>query len=116
MSQVQDTAIPITTQIRNHWVVTLSALLALLATGAVVLALAIGGGSTKASTPVAQSSHPAVRSDGGPDESAVAARVGSRPTAGPDESKVAASIASASEPAAAANRPDESKTASSITH
>jgi hypothetical protein len=116
MSQVQDTAIPLTTQIRNHWIVALSALLALLATGAVVLALALEGGSTNASTPVAQSSHPAVRSDGGPDESAVAARVGSRPTAGPDESKVAASISSASEPAAAASRPDESRIASSITH
>ena len=116
MSQVQDTAIPFTTQIRNHWIVALSALLALLATGAVVLALAIDGGSTTASAPVAQSSHAAVRSDGGPDESAVAARVGSRPIAGPDESRVAASISSASEPSAAAGRPDESKIATYIAH
>jgi len=99
MSQVSHTAIPLSDQIRNHWIVALSALLALVATIAVVLALAIDGGSTKASAPVAQSSHQVARSDGGPDESKVAASIGSAsdesaPSASrPDESKVAASIA-----------------------
>jgi len=92
MSQMPHTAIPLTTQIRNHWIVALSALLALLATAVVVLALVLEGGSTRASTPLAKSSQPAVRSDGGPDESAVAAGVGSRTTPGPNESKVAAYI------------------------
>jgi hypothetical protein len=114
MSQVPHTAIPLTNQIRNHWIVALSALLALLATAAVVLALAIDGGSMKASAPVAQSSHQAARSDGGPAESAVAAAVGSRTSAAPDESKIAASIGSASEPAPPASRPDETKVAASI--
>jgi hypothetical protein len=68
------------------------------ATIAVVLALTIDGGSTKASAPVAQGSHQAARSDGGPDESKIAASIGSAgesaPLAGrPDESKIAASIA-----------------------
>lgn len=119
MSQVSHTAIPLTNQIRNHWVVALSALLALLATIAVVLALAIDGGSTKVSAPVAQSSHEAARTDGGPDESAVAAAIGS-PRGGaafasrPDESKVAAALGSATGSAPPASRPDESKVAASI--
>jgi hypothetical protein len=119
MSQVSPTAIPLTDQIRNHWIVALSALLALLATIAVVLALAIDGGSTKVSAPVAESSQQAVRSDGGPDESKIAASIGSAggsaPLASrPDESNVAASIGSASESAPLASRPDESKVAASI--
>jgi hypothetical protein len=115
MSQVPHEAIPLTNQIRNHWIVALSALLALMATVAVVLVLAIDGGSTPASAPVAQGSQPAARSYGGPDESAVAAAVGSRPTTlRPDESKIAASIGSASEPAPLAGRPDESKVAAAI--
>jgi hypothetical protein len=119
MSQVSHTTIPLTDQIRNHWIVALSALLALLATIAVVLALAIDGGSTSASVPVAQSSNQAARSDGGPDESRIAAAVGSPSESAPlatrpDESKVAASIGSGSESAASATRPDESKVAASI--
>jgi hypothetical protein len=119
MSQVSHAAIPLTNQIRNHWIVALSALLALLVTAAVVLVLAIDGGSSDATAPVAQSSHPTARSDGGPDESKVAASIGSAseavpPAMRPDESKVAASIGSASEAAPRANRPDESKIAASI--
>ena len=116
MSQVPHT-IPLKNQIRNHWIVAVSALLALLATAAVVLVLAIDGGSTDASTPVAQSSHPAARSDGGPDESAVAASVGSRTNAGVDESRIAVSIGSAGDRAPTpASRPDESRIAASIGH
>ena len=104
MSQVFHTASPLTNQIRNHWVVALSALLALLATIAVVLALAIDGGSTRVSAPVAQSSPEAARTDGGPDESAIAAAIGSARggaafASRPDESKVAAALGSASGPA-----------------
>ena len=97
MSQVSHTAIPLSDQVRNHWIVAPSALLALVATIAVVLAVAIDGGSTMPSAPVAQSSHQVARSDGGP-----------------DESKVAASIGSAGESAPLASRPDESKVAASI--
>ena len=116
MSQAPQTSIPLTNQIRDHWIVALSALLALLATVAVVLVLAIDGGSGDATAPVTQSSNPAARSDGGPDESAVAAAVGPRTSSGPDESKIAASIGSASEPAPAAPRPDQIKVSPSIRH
>jgi DedD protein len=119
MSQVSHTAIPLTNQIRNHWIVAVSALLALVVTAAVVLVLAIDGESIDATAPVAQSSHPTARADGGPDESRIAASIGSAseaapPAMRPDESKVAASIGSASEAAPPAMRPDESKVAASI--
>jgi hypothetical protein len=73
-----------------------SALLALLATAAVVLVLAIDGGSSDS---VAQKAQPALRSDGGPDESAVANSITQTPQ--PDrrggayvaESRIAAAIA-----------------------
>ena len=101
MSQVSHTAIPLTNQVRK---ITGSSPLALLTTIAVVLALAIDGRSTKVSASVAQSSHEADRTDGGPDESAVAAAIGSARggaafASRPDESKVAAALGSASGPA-----------------
>jgi hypothetical protein len=74
MSQVNNATIPLRDQIRGHWVVALSALLALAATVAVLLVLVIDGGSTSA--PVSQTSQSAARADGGPEESAVAASVG----------------------------------------
>ena len=78
-------------QVRTHWALALSALLALAATAAMVLVLAIDGGSSDTST-VAQRSQPAVRSDGGPDESAVALSVGSRLSPAPSESTIAAAV------------------------
>jgi hypothetical protein len=79
--------------IRHHWIVALSALLALLATTAVVLVLAIDGGSSDS---VALQSGPALRADGGPDESAVASAIATPQTesAYPAESRIAAAIAS----------------------
>jgi hypothetical protein len=95
MSQVTGST-PLRDQIRAHWVIGISALLALLATAAVVLVLAVDGGSPDTSS-TAHKSQPAARSDGGPEESAVADVVGTKgasPTAGrPDESRIAASIA-----------------------
>jgi hypothetical protein len=96
MSQVTHPTTSLRSQVRAHWIVGISALLALLATAAVALVLAIDGGSSDTSS-VAQTSQPAVRSDGGPDETAVAGFVGTRggsPAAGrPDESRIAASVA-----------------------
>jgi hypothetical protein len=77
-----------------------SALLALLATVAVVLVLAIDGGVSDGSS-VARSAQPALRSDGGLDESAIAASISHKPQpaprtdGGPEESAVAASVGTA---------------------
>ncbi len=92
MSQFSHPTIPIRSQLRSHWVAGLAALLALLGTAAIVLVLAIDGGSSTTSS-VSEQSQPAARPDNGPDESAVAASVGSRPSPGPSESAVAASLA-----------------------
>ena len=101
-------------QLSAYRIAVVSALLALLATAAVVLVLAIDGGATQTSAPAGQSTHPAYRSDGGPEESATAASVGSRTGVGPDESSIAATIGSAGEPAPAAGRPDENKIAATV--
>jgi hypothetical protein len=127
MSQLTQ-SISVKEQLRAHWVLALSALLALAATAAVVLVLAIEGGSSETTT-VAQRSQPAVRSDGGLDESAVAASVGSRMSPAPSESTIAAAVAgsvpsgywesaeprSSYQPAPAeASSPDESRIAASV--
>jgi hypothetical protein len=91
MSQLTQ-PISVREQLRAHWVLALSALLALAATVAVVLVLAIEGGSSETTT-AAQRSQPAVRSDGGPNESAVAVSVGSRMSPAPSESTIAAAVA-----------------------
>ena len=58
---------------------------------------------------------PAQRADGGPDESSVAAAVGSQPTTvGPEESGIAAAIGSGREPSPVPIRPDESSVAAAI--
>ena len=71
MSQVTSPTTTLRSQVRDHRTVAVSALLALLATVAVVLVLVIDGGSSNTSS-VAQRSQAALRSDGGPEESAVA--------------------------------------------
>jgi hypothetical protein len=91
MSQLTQ-PISVRQQLRGHWVLALSALVALAATLAVVLVLAIEGGSSETTT-AAQQSQPAARSDGGPGESAVATSVGSRISPGPSESTIAAAAA-----------------------
>jgi hypothetical protein len=104
MSHVSNTTtIPVTQQIRTHWVVALSALLALLATAAVVLVLVIDGGSSPTGGSVAESvgSHPSgaappVLPRAVPDnpayDAAVAEAIGARTSAGPDESKIGGPI------------------------
>jgi hypothetical protein len=109
MSQIAHPAVQ--SQLRAHWVGVLSALLALLAAIAVSLVLTLddGGSGTTASVAKGQA---AVRSDGGLEESAVAASVGSQPSAGPDESRVAAAIGSST--GVPTGGPDETVTAAWI--
>ena len=117
MSQVTQPKVHFGAQIRAHRMLALAALFALLATAGVVLAIALADNqstSTVSDQPVS-----AVRSDGGPEESAVAASVGSRAASRPDESKVAAAITVRGvNPAigtpAQAPRPDESAVATGI--
>ena len=93
MSQVVSPTAALKSQARHHWAIALSALMALLATTAVVLVLAIDGGPSES---VAQKAVPALRTDGGPEETGVAASVGSAQSDGAgayvSESRVAAAI------------------------
>jgi hypothetical protein len=117
MSHVTHPAPSARSQLRAHRVAALSALLALLATAAVVLVLAIDGGSSGIGNSVGERQQPAQGAYGGPDESAVAAAVGSRPapSARPDESTVAAAInRSAPAPQDFSGRPDESSVAAAV--
>jgi hypothetical protein len=94
--------------------IALAALLALLAAAAVALVLTL---SDNSSSTVADQPQSALRADGGPEETAVAAAVGSSPSvAPPDESKIAATLGRA-EPATRStpsSRPDESAVAAAI--
>ena len=98
---------------RTMW---LGALLALVATGAVVLILAIGNDSTDDATSVSAPSQPSLRSDGGPEETGVAASVGSRPSTGPSESSIAAAVGAASVPVSSTDTSgsSESRIASAV--
>jgi len=111
MSQVSNPTIQLRSQIQAHKVAWLAALLALIATATIALVMAIDGGSSTSS--VAEQPQPALRSDGGPNESSVAASVGSRPSAGPSESRVAASVGGASA-VRPTGGPDESSVAASL--
>jgi hypothetical protein len=116
MSQVTPSTLTARSQLRVHWIVAVSALLALLAAVAVTLVLIIDNGASTTNGSVAQP-QAAVRSDGGPSESAVAAAVGSQPSAGPDESNIAASIGGPTPiggPRLHPSGPDESAVAASI--
>jgi hypothetical protein len=117
MSQVAHPTFSLRSQLRAHWIVGVAALLALLATAAVVLVLAIDDGSSGSS--VAQKSQPALRTDGGPDESAVAGVVAARAFSGHAvlpaySSPTAAEAAAAAANRTSAGRPDESRIAASI--
>jgi hypothetical protein len=112
MSQVTNPTISVRDHVRAHRIVVLSALLALLATAAVVLVLTIGDESSIRTSSAAEQAQPALRSDGGPDESAVAASVGSRPSAIPHEGRIASAIAGGT--TRATGGPDESRVASSL--
>jgi hypothetical protein len=110
MSQLSQPTISLPTHARPRRAVWLAALLALAAGATVVLILALGSDSSVNVAPIsAQSS---VRSDGGPEESAVAAAIGSHPAVGPDESRVAAAVGRGS--SQSSTGPDESRTAASI--
>lgn len=78
---------------------------------AVVLLFTLGGSDFNA-PPSVVSHQPAVRSDGGPSETAVAASIRSRPSAGPSESAIAATVgAPAPRPTTG---PDESRIAAAV--
>jgi hypothetical protein len=113
MSHVVQPRLQVPGPLRKHRFVALAALLALVAMGAVVLVLAIV--DNRSTSSVADLPQQVTRTDGGPEESAVAAAIGSQPTViRPDESRIAAAISSAREPAPAPARPDESTVASAI--
>jgi hypothetical protein len=113
MSQLTHTGVPLSAQIKSHRLLALAGLMALVVTTAVVLVLAIGDSPSITST--ADRSQPAVRADGGPEETGVAAAIASQPAvAAPDESKIAAAIGSGREAASASTRPDESAVATAI--
>ena len=96
MSQVSHPTISLPTQLRSHRAVTLAWLLALAATAAIVLTIALDGDSPEYQPRVgAIESQPAPVADVGR-ESAVAAAVGTRATPFPDESRIAASVGSRS--------------------
>jgi hypothetical protein len=93
------------------------AMIAVVGLTAAVVILATDDESTtqlgSASQLISQDSADAARSDGGPEESAVAASVGTQPTvAGPDESSVAAAIGTADD--RATGGPDESIVAGTV--
>jgi hypothetical protein len=115
MSHVAQPTLSTRSQLRAHWVVAVSALAALLAAVAVVLVLVIDDG---ASTATSRNAAPqaAIRSDGGPNESAVAASVGTRSSPVPDEAAIAASVRAlgAGPYQPASEGPDESAVAASI--
>lgn len=102
-------------QLRAHRLVALVAMLAAVATAAVVLALTLGDDSSPVSSTDQPQPQPAVRADRGPEESAVADAIGSQPPAArPDESAVAAAIGSGGQASPAPARPDESAVAAAI--
>ena len=112
MSHLSYPSAPLT-RIREHRLLALAAVLALVATGAVVLALTLGQNSSTTST--AGRHQAAVRADSGPEETGVAAAIAVQPiVARPDESKIAAAIGSGRESVPVAPRPDESAVAAGI--
>ena len=92
------------------------AMIAVVGLTAAVVILAIqndGNTIVRAASPAAAPS--AIRSDGGPEESAVAATLGPQQTvSGADESRIAAAVGSGEFRPTAASGPDESTVASAI--
>ena len=112
MSQATQ-SVPLRHQLSANVVLAVSALLALLATVAVLLLVTTDGGSTQTSAAAGQSIHPRTNWNGRPLEGQVTTPAAAQTSSGPDESSIAASIGSAGEPATA-GRPDESGIAASI--
>ena len=83
----------------------------------VILAIQNDDGNTivRAASPANAPSASAIRSDGGPEESAVAATLGPQQTvSGADESRIAAAVGSGEIRSTAASGPDESTVANAI--
>lgn len=78
---------------RSARAILLAGLLALVVAGIIVLVLALNNSSTSSKGNAGAPSQPSLRTDGGPEESGVAAAVGSLPGSGPNESAIASSIA-----------------------
>ena len=112
MSQVTQPRISLPTHVRPRRTVWLGALLALTAGAAVVLILALGNEPAEVSPSVEAQAQPSLRSDGGPEESSVAANVGSRPAVSPNEAQIAASIAGTTPEVSTG--PDESRIAAAV--
>ena len=114
MSQV--TQPTITSPVHSRRAILLAGLLALIAAAAIVLVLALSddSGVTEAGAGSAQA-QPSLRSGGGPEETGVAASVGTRPAPGPDESSVATAVSpTGGTGLTASERPDESRVAASV--
>ena len=103
----------ITTRVRSTRNALVAALLALAAVAAITLVIAIGNDtSSNDQAVVAEQAQPSLRADSGPEESAVAASVGTFATAQPDESHIAALVAAdTSQPTGG---PDEAVVAASV--
>ena len=115
MSQVSQPGMSFPVAVRPRRAVWLTALVALAAAAAVVLILALDGGSSSESASVSAKDQPVLRADQGPEETSVAAAVGSPAAAGPDESRIAASVGSGSPTSSpTGSGPDESRTAASV--
>ena len=85
----------------------------LLAVAAVlVLILALDNGSTSSQENAGVPPQPCLRSDGGPEETGVAAAVGTLPSTGPNESAIASSITGGS--TQPSSIPDESTISASV--
>lgn len=114
MSQVTQPSISLTTRVRSPrrtaWLAALLALVVVVA--AVVLILALDGESSDNGARAGVQAQSALRPDGGPEETTVAAAVGSRPAPIPDESRIAAAVG-ASTPKVSSG-PDESRVAAAI--
>ena len=95
MSHVLHTRLRPAGWLRAHRMVTVAALLALVAAAAVALVLAIG--CNESTSPVSANPAPASSTIRGPDESRIAAAIGSArersSSGGPDEAAVAGAIA-----------------------
>ena len=113
----QHPAVVLRSQYRHLRTLLVIAMIAVVGLTAAVVILAIdddGVGKSLGSAAIAANPTGAARSDGGPEESAVAASVGAQPTvAGPNESHVAAAIGSG-RGMTPTGRPDESVVASAV--
>ena len=92
MSQVTHPTLVTPRGVEHRRIMWAAGLLALAAVAVVVLVLVLGGDSSGDARTVEVGAQPTLRSDGGPEETALAAAIASRPARAPDESLIAASI------------------------